>query len=193
MSWDEDVDRLVGDSLRVLRKNADLTQGELAERLGQSVPMSQQTIAKIESGSRSLRLSEAVAIIQALDNGEGTLRLEHLVASPAELVIESEAQRIADEILAAADRLSAAAKDLTLWTLVGQSFIEDEPDADGRASHALRAFTRDGATGLFNVVKAGIREALEEGGYADEATYRDTPEYAKPFLSVVAANDDPAT
>lgn len=190
MGWDEDIDELVGSSLRVLRTNADLTQGELAERLAaHGVPMSQQTIAKIESGNRSLRLSEAVAIVQALDDGDHSLRLEHLVATPYELGMEMESQRIADTIGAEIDRLFDAAKQLTLWTLAGTSFLEENPDADGVASRTLKAFTRDGADGLFNVVKSGIRSALEEGAYADEASYRDAPEYAKPFLRAIGELD----
>lgn len=190
MGWDEDIDELVGSSLRVLRTNADLTQGELAERLAaHGVPMSQQTIAKIESGSRSLRLSEAVAIVQALDDGDNSLRLEHLVATPYELGMEMESQRIADNIFAEIDRLSDAAKQLTLWTLAGRSFLEENPDADGVASGQLKAITRNGAEGLFNVVKAGIRRALEEGAYADEASYRDAPDYAKSFLDAIGELD----
>lgn len=190
VGWEDDIDVLVGSSLRVLRTNADLTQGELAERLAaHGVPMSQQTIAKIESGSRSLRLSEAVAIVQALDDGENNLRLEHLVATPYELGIETESQRITDNIFTEIDRLSDAAKELTTWILAGTSFLEENPDADGVASSRLKAFTRNGAEGLFNIVKSGIRQALEEGAYADEASYRDAPEYAKSFIKAIGELD----
>lgn len=190
MSWDEDIDELVGGSLRVLRTNAGLTQGEFADLLASNgVPMSQQTIAKIESGGRSLRLSEAVAIVQVLNDGDSNLRLEHLVATPNELGIEMESQRIADNVVAEIDRLSKAAKELTLLTLAGRSFLEENPDANGVASRQLEVFTRGGAEGLFNVVKAGIQQALEEGQYADEASYRDAPEYAKPFIEAISENN----
>lgn len=186
MTWDEEIDALVGKSLRVLRANAELTQGDLAERLSEhGVPMSQQTIAKIESGSRSLRLSEAAAIVQALDDGQGHVRMEHLIAAPDDLVLEMEAQRTVDNISAAIGRLSTAAKDLTLWTLSGSSFLEENPGATGVASRTLEAFTKNGAAGLLNVVRSGVREALEEGQYADEPTYNDMPEHARPFLDVV--------
>ncbi|WP_241472134.1 helix-turn-helix transcriptional regulator [Mycolicibacterium neoaurum] len=190
MSWDEDVDELVGSSLRVLRTNADMTQGELAERLAaHGVPMSQQTIAKIESGSRSLRLSEAVAIVQALNDGDNDLRLEHLVATPYELGLEMESQRIVDNVLAEIDRLSDSAKELTLWTLAARSFLEENPDADGVASRKLNSFTRGGADAIFNIVKAGIRQALEDGSYADEASYQDAPDYAKSFIDAIGESD----
>ncbi len=151
--------------------------------------MSQQTIAKIESGSRSLRLSEAVAIVQALNDGDNDLRLEHLVATPYELGLEMESQRIVDNVLAEIDRLSDSAKELTLWTLAARSFLEENPDADGVASRKLNSFTRGGADAIFNIVKAGIRQALEDGSYADEASYQDAPDYAKSFIDAIGESD----
>jgi transcriptional regulator with XRE-family HTH domain len=49
--------------LRQLRQQADLTQAEVAERLGRP----QSYVAKTESGERRLDVVEFVALVQALD------------------------------------------------------------------------------------------------------------------------------
>lgn len=62
-----DFDRLVGRNLRVLRTVAGLSQAELARNIeARGVQMVQQTVAKIETGQRSLRLHEAVATAEVL-------------------------------------------------------------------------------------------------------------------------------
>lgn len=63
----DDFDARVGANLKAVRQRAGKTQAELAEMLTEAgYPMHQQTILKIESGSRPLRLSEATVIAEKL-------------------------------------------------------------------------------------------------------------------------------
>ena len=56
------ANRLIGAQLRILRKDANLTQRQVAERLG--VP--QSVISKLETGERSLFLDEVAPYSKAL-------------------------------------------------------------------------------------------------------------------------------
>lgn len=63
-----DFDVMVGRNVKALRNAADLTQTELAERLtAAGYPMQQQTVLKIERGSRPLKLEEALVVADILD------------------------------------------------------------------------------------------------------------------------------
>lgn len=60
-------DEQIGARVRELRREEGLSQAELAELMtDMGVPMQQQTILKIEKGSRSLRMSEAVVMATCL-------------------------------------------------------------------------------------------------------------------------------
>lgn len=56
-------DARIGKNLAALRVSAGLSQGELAERIG----VAQQTVAKMEKGTRPLKYGEAVAISECLN------------------------------------------------------------------------------------------------------------------------------
>ncbi|MBB3041140.1 helix-turn-helix transcriptional regulator [Nocardioides soli] len=60
-------DKEVGERIRALRMERGLTQTELAERLTDlGLPMQQQTILKIEKGTRALKLNEGMTVATAL-------------------------------------------------------------------------------------------------------------------------------
>jgi transcriptional regulator with XRE-family HTH domain len=62
-----DAERNFARSLRVIRETMGLSQGDLARLITeQGVSMVQQTVARLETGKRSLRLDEAVAFAWAL-------------------------------------------------------------------------------------------------------------------------------
>ena len=63
-----DLDRNVATNVRMARETAGLSQDELAERMTErGFGFSQATVWKIEQGRRPLRISEAVALADALD------------------------------------------------------------------------------------------------------------------------------
>lgn len=63
----ETAEALLAERLRALREGAEMTQGQLAERMTQlGFSMHQTAIAKIERGQRPVSLNEAVALAAAL-------------------------------------------------------------------------------------------------------------------------------
>ena len=82
-------DQLVGRNVQKFRKARRLTQEQLAERLlrNQGVPLRQQVLAKVEQGSRPLRLNEAAAIARELEVSVDAL-LAGRTADTARIVIE---------------------------------------------------------------------------------------------------------
>ncbi len=76
------MDRLIGGNVQQFRNAKKMSQAQLADamtaRTGQQV--AQQTILKIEKGTRPLRYSEAVAVAEALDVPLGALAPDRLVA-----------------------------------------------------------------------------------------------------------------
>ena len=66
--------RLVGDIIRNWRKECDLTQAELAERVGGT----QSAISKLESGERTLGYVESFFFCEALGKGYEVLAQETL-------------------------------------------------------------------------------------------------------------------
>lgn len=64
-----DFDRLAGEIVTYLRTSAGLSQADLAARLAEAgLAMHQQTVAKIEKGTRPLRLQEAQMIADVTGN-----------------------------------------------------------------------------------------------------------------------------
>jgi transcriptional regulator with XRE-family HTH domain len=61
---DDAIDQRVGENIRRLRAARGFSQAELARYLGE--PYRQQTVLKVEKGTRPLKLSEAVKIAEVL-------------------------------------------------------------------------------------------------------------------------------
>ncbi|ALG85831.1 helix-turn-helix transcriptional regulator [Gordonia phthalatica] len=67
MSFEEDLNKGIGERLQEQRVKLKHTQASLAHLLMRmGVPLAQQTIAKIENGSRPMKLAEAQAIATIL-------------------------------------------------------------------------------------------------------------------------------
>ncbi|MFD5218061.1 helix-turn-helix domain-containing protein [Streptomyces tendae] len=67
--------------MRLMREARGISQAEVAARVTRmGVPLPQQTIARIETGKRSLRLDEAAAIARALN-----VELPDLMSAPVEV------------------------------------------------------------------------------------------------------------
>ncbi|MDE0777160.1 MAG: helix-turn-helix transcriptional regulator, partial [Nocardioides sp.] len=65
---DHSYDRQVGLNLRAMRDLKGITQAQLGRMLDEAgLPMSQQTIVKVEQGSRPIRLQEAQKIAEVLE------------------------------------------------------------------------------------------------------------------------------
>lgn len=76
-SVDEAYDARIGRNVRDIREARQLTQTDLAARMtAQGLPFRQQTLVKIENGSRPLRLREAHEIADALNVDVGLLVVE---------------------------------------------------------------------------------------------------------------------
>lgn len=67
MSYEEELNKAIGERLQLVRTRAGLTQGELVRKLELlGITLAQQTIAKIEAGSRPLKLAEGEAVATVL-------------------------------------------------------------------------------------------------------------------------------
>ncbi|WP_349319145.1 helix-turn-helix domain-containing protein [Mycolicibacterium canariasense] len=109
-------DARIGKNLAALRVSAGLSQGELAEQIG----VAQQTVAKMEKGTRPLKYAEAVAIserlsipLSALADTEGgvestavMLTAMHQINS-VESFLERRAHSMARHLWTIASRLNA--------------------------------------------------------------------------------------
>lgn len=68
MAEESDVDRLIGGNVQQFRNAKKMSQAQLADAMtALGLQVAQQTILKIEKGTRPLRYSEAVAVAEALD------------------------------------------------------------------------------------------------------------------------------
>ena len=179
-SWNETI----GASLQQLRLTAGLTQGEMAQQLTRmGVPLAQQTIAKIENGTRPLKMAEAVAITTLLD-GVG---LNQFLYSGAELDLEAEANEIQASLDKAQDELSLAAKNYHSNLITAASWLHDNPDAENlHAGRALRSLLRI-ADPLQNIVHSAVREVNAEMFARIHAD--DIDDYLRPIVKVEV--DDP--
>ena len=117
MQAEGELNQEIGKRLAGLRSSAGLTQSELAREVSElGMPMAQQTIAKIESGTRPLKLTEAQILSVALHFDIGSLVP---TGDPAELELrelEAFAVRCAVEYRNAT-RAYAAARDNLLRSL----------------------------------------------------------------------------
>lgn len=77
----DDGDRQVGSRIKALRKEAELSQLELAEKL----TISQAELSKLESGSKILSMSRAKSIAEILKNS-----VEYVLTGKADKSIENQ-------------------------------------------------------------------------------------------------------
>jgi transcriptional regulator with XRE-family HTH domain len=112
-----DFNHLVGQNIAAARKAAGLSQAEVASELSmRGLPFQQQTVLKVEKGSRPLRLEEAVVLADLLgvevndllrtDEGELAAAMERVMVARAHLsrlaaeaaVIQSQISKYQDEL-----------------------------------------------------------------------------------------------
>ncbi len=114
-----DFNRSVGQNLQVLRKAAGLSQTDLAEALSaRGLPFMQQTVLKVEKGSRPLKLEEAATAADVIgvtisdlftapgevSGGESLRQL--LIAYNRERAAEVEVKRAEEALQEAQERLT---------------------------------------------------------------------------------------
>jgi transcriptional regulator with XRE-family HTH domain len=160
------IDDNVATNVRAFRERSGLSQEELAQRMSErGFGFSQSTIWKIESGQRPVKISEAVALSEALD----LPRWLDLTAEPevtrhhADLTL---ANRLAHQAYAA---LKVAAA-VYLRAQVDLSFVVREAQAAGVPVH-------EGHTSWLGVpAEKVIIEARVESADEDEIKMRQTEE-----------------
>lgn len=97
-------DVAIGRNLASLRSARGLSQGELADQIG----VAQQTIAKIEKGSRPLRFVEANLICAILKVPIASLAARDVTASAALLALSTQVWEVSRAIVEPAPRLAHA-------------------------------------------------------------------------------------
>ncbi|WP_432091790.1 helix-turn-helix domain-containing protein [Streptomyces sp. NRRL F-5630] len=140
MELESEAERVFIQQMKARRQSLDLTQSALAKRVASmGGALYQQTIAKLESGERSLKLSEADLLARALDTtiqdllspvaGLGLPRLtsEGLEAHLAQLMEEHQkAQEVAE----------MAKRDASI---ASERFVQARQEADYAEAEASRA------------------------------------------------------
>lgn len=197
-----DADRAIGENVQRFRTAKGMSQAQLAvamaERTGQQVH--QQTIVKIEKGTRPLRYSEAVLISEVLDVPVGALApddpelqrraLLHTSASTAadsfgEVVTAAEKYRQDGERLA---RLLLAGPDFPLlppeqWEAMGRICDPRFITAVRQILEIARPGQWDNAGGLQAFADEGNRQIAERAGRGGAGI--DLHAVAESFLSDV--------
>ena len=106
---DDNIGRRIGDRLRVLRKAADLTQPQLAERVGGMEP---ETISRYERGVRVPTLVVLAELAQALGSDLDGFLADLIAFEPVERVelreIHDLLEPLGDDHLRAVRKLLAA-------------------------------------------------------------------------------------
>lgn len=131
-------DELVGANVQRIRKAVGLSQAELADAIStddERIP--QQTIVKIEKGTRPLKYAEAVRISKSLKVG-----LAELAAVPPRAqhdahyrAASSRLSQLQSELAMFAPRLAAELVDLTTQLSLDRSVLRQE---DGPSPHLLQ-------------------------------------------------------
>lgn len=132
----------VGRNLKALRQAAGLTQTELAARLtDEGHPFAQQTVLKVERGTRPLKLDEAVDLANILDVTVGDLIFSRADGDAlAEMMRAETMRRHAErELEEAQDELARAKAEY-------ERACADEKAARDRAGEQLRAGGTGGRT-----------------------------------------------
>jgi transcriptional regulator with XRE-family HTH domain len=178
-----DDDALVGANIARFRVARGLSQAELAAQLG----VAQQTVAKIEKGTRPLKYSEAYKVAQILDvtiSAFGSQRPESAEA-------ESNVVRLQHKFRQAIDKMGEAATDvsLALVAIAHEIAVDRARDPEYRSPKLQQLFS-DYAVPLLSRmpiifmtgVATGMRVAAERVGakIPEDAT-------AEEILSQVAA------
>jgi transcriptional regulator with XRE-family HTH domain len=134
-------DELVGENVRRFRVAAGMSQADLATQMGASSGESvhQQTIQKIEKGTRALKFSEALKIAEALK-----VDVVSLTAVTARGLVEAEflnittrLTRFREEITTLASRLSPVIDELRIWTAAYETTDMAHPELIEAAREGL--------------------------------------------------------
>ncbi|MGD1255344.1 helix-turn-helix domain-containing protein [Mycobacterium seoulense] len=161
-SQDDDV--AIGASVARFRTARGLSQADLAERIG----VAQQTVAKIEKGTRPLKYSEAAKIARVL-----RISTSALAARPENVIAEANAIELQHDLRLAIDHMSAVATDLAkiFVNLAVEIATDRARPPHYRAPHLQQMFF-DSALPLFQRLPdtfstgltAGVRAAAESYG-----------------------------
>lgn len=114
---------MIGTNLASLRAARGLSQGELADQVG----VAQQTIAKIEKGSRPLRYVEAILICGVLKVPIAALAAQDVASSAALLALTTNVWTISKSIDESAKRLAEALVQLGHEVAAIRSGVHDQP------------------------------------------------------------------
>ncbi|KXP02874.1 helix-turn-helix transcriptional regulator [Tsukamurella tyrosinosolvens] len=154
-SYEDWANERVGKSLQNLRAVAELTQGDLAKKLTDyGVPIAQQTIAKIENGTRPLKYAEALAITQVMDDVSLNDLMMH---AGLKYDANHEAVDRLKKLEAALDRLKAAAKETQNELIASASFLRDDGEfVSARNRTMLDILTRK------ELVDTTVRDGINE-------------------------------
>lgn len=189
-------DVLIGKNLATLRTAAGLSQGELAERVG----VAQQTIAKIEKGTRPLKVSEAVQICEVLKAPISALTAKAgAVESTAALVaVMHRIDRVESFLNARAENLGS---DLVMLANIVAAIRFGriaEPAAWGKEQVRANAYLETDWSEMFNwcLMRAVRSKCLDLGNLSeiDADTYQEIlTRIAETDRSSVSSSDDSDT
>lgn len=146
---ENEVDALVGANVQRLRQAAGMSQTELAQRLEEDLGrgFQQQTVLKVEKGTRPLKVTEAAAVARILrcsvetllkrsSDAEDRLLVDLLVVQQEQIEAAREAARLRHQIADLTKRLEEAEQRhqacSTRWAELSQA-ITEQRERDERA------------------------------------------------------------
>lgn len=152
VSEDEDGDVQIGASVARFRAARGLSQAELAEQLG----VAQQTIAKIEKGSRPLKYSEAEKIARILRISTGAFG-----ARPESVIAQANAIELQHDMNRAIENMSTVATDLAnIFVMTAMEIAIDRARPEEyRAPHLQQLFLNS-ALRRFDALPAKFSSSL---------------------------------
>lgn len=159
-----DLNAEIGRAVQQLRTAAGMSQGELADQLtAMGEAFHQQTVLKIEKGTRALKFTEAVKIARVF-----RVSVDSLIYSEERLDESLETQRRFDAVLAGLVELERVATDVQHARID----LAEWAAKDGRSEEGLQTargiLTMDPASTVSNVVDDVLR-----GMYAELPGVRD--------------------
>jgi len=152
---DERVDELVGANIRQLRIAAGLSQGQLASKLGESYR--QQTLLKIEKGSRPLRLTEAAVLAQVLDT-----TVDALLNPPADTAVELKLYAAADDVVGLWRHVRANCRALTESKAALEEVVAEHPGV----------YVGEQVAGVIEMARTCTIETAVYGGEGDDGEHQ---------------------